>query len=116
MLLRPLHPPFRRTIAALIVNLVAPPQCRTRDERNRIARDVDRVPLNVSRGPLRAVDLPGNCAANVSEGKDDAKSGSTLVRARDIAAEPRPADRDRDEPASRSWLAREQIIGESPMR
>ena len=98
MLLRPLHGLVRRAIAPLVVRLVAPPERGPRHERDGVATDVNRVALDVSRRPLRAIDLPRDGAADVPEGKDDAERCSALVRPRDIAPEPRPAHGDRDEP------------------
>ena len=104
MLLRPLDRLVRRAIAPLVVRLVAPPEPRARNERNGVAADVDRVALHVPRRPLRAVDLARDGAADVAEREDDPKGGGALVRARDVAPEPRPAHGHRDEPARTIYL------------
>ena len=88
----------RLAIALLVIGLVAPPERSPRNECEGVASEVDSMPLHVARCPFCTVDLPRHRASDVPEGEDDADCRGALVRPCDVAAEPHPADRHRDEP------------------
>ena len=85
-------------ISRTVVLAVAPPDNESGYKGKEVAADIDCMTLDVARCPFRTVDLPRHRASDVPEGEDDADCGGALVRPCDVAAEPHPADRHRDEP------------------